>query len=86
MHSTKWIFEYFGLNFTSILKVRGKVYEAEKWNKKIKIIPTLHPAAVLYNANWKDIFEKDFEIIAKEISNLKILQQYILSSYLSKLC
>jgi uracil-DNA glycosylase family 4 len=66
-HSTKWIFEYFGLNFTSILKVRGKVYEVEKWNKKVKIIPTLHPAAVLYNANWKDIFEKDFEIIAKEI-------------------
>jgi len=66
-YSTKWIFEYFGLKFTSILKVRGKVYEAEKWNKKIKIIPTLHPAAVLYHANWKELFEKDFELIANEI-------------------
>ncbi|MEM0480688.1 MAG: type-4 uracil-DNA glycosylase [Candidatus Aenigmatarchaeota archaeon] len=68
-HSTKWIFEYFGLKFESIMKNRGKVYYSEKWNKKIKIIPTLHPAAVLYHAEWKNIFEEDFKLIAKEINS-----------------
>ena len=61
--STQWIFEYFNLTYTSITKLRGKVYTVEKWNKTIYIIPTLHPAAVLYHPRWKPMFEHDISLI-----------------------
>ena len=79
-HSTKWIFEFFGLKFQSITKNRGKVYEVEKWGKRVKIIPTYHPAAVLYNNKLKDIFESDFSLIKniiKENKNKKTILDYM---------
>lgn len=80
-YSTKFIMEYFGLNFTNILKERGNIYIVKRWNKEIYIIPTLHPAAVLYHANWKDLFEKDFEKIKEILENKKIKKQTILEYF-----
>ncbi len=68
-HSTKFIFEYFGLKFESIMKHRGKVYEVKKWDKIVKIIPTIHPASTLYHKDWRDLFDKDFYEIKKNIEN-----------------
>jgi len=68
-YSTRWIFEYFGLKFTSIMKVRGNIYIAKKWGKEVKVIPTLHPAAVLYHNQWKNLFEEDFDLIKKVLEN-----------------
>ena len=76
-YSTEWIFNYFGLKFTSIMKVRGTIYTVKKWNKEVKIIPTLHPAAVLYHKQWKEYFEKDFELI-KEVVEGKNKKKSIL--------
>ncbi|MDI9642575.1 MAG: type-4 uracil-DNA glycosylase [Archaeoglobaceae archaeon] len=64
-HSAKFIFEFFGLQFTSITKLCGKVFEVEEWNKKVKIVPLFHPAAVLYRAQLREDYEKHFRLIGE---------------------
>ncbi len=59
-HSAKTIFELFGIDFPGITRVRGKVFEVERWGKKVKVVAVYHPAAVLYRPQLKDAFEKDF--------------------------
>ncbi|RIB35596.1 MAG: uracil-DNA glycosylase [Candidatus Nanoclepta minutus] len=66
-HSSKFIFSYFGLEFTNIMNERGKIRKVRKWDKDVYIIPTLHPAAVLYHQNWRELFEKDFNTIRSVI-------------------
>ena len=82
--STQWIFDYFNLKYSSIMKVRGKVYEAEKWNKVVYIIPTLHPAAVLYHPKWKPLFEQDIALIRtilQEKPKKKNILDYLANSF-----
>ncbi|MGC9079326.1 MAG: type-4 uracil-DNA glycosylase [Nanopusillaceae archaeon] len=68
-YSTKWIFEYFGLKFDSIMKNRGKIYKVNRWGKEIKIIPTIHPASTLYHREWRTFFDDDFKLIKGIIDN-----------------
>ncbi|BFI73445.1 type-4 uracil-DNA glycosylase [Nanoarchaeota archaeon] len=71
-YSTKWIFEYFGIKFNSIMKDRGKIYKVNKWGKEVKIIPTLHPASTLYHKEWREIFDNDFKLIKSILNNNKV--------------
>lgn len=64
-HSASFIFGLFGLPFTSITKVCGRVFEVESWNKKVKILPIYHPAAVLYRPQLKEEYESHFRIIGE---------------------
>ncbi|MCS7143758.1 MAG: type-4 uracil-DNA glycosylase [Archaeoglobaceae archaeon] len=64
-HSASFIFEMFNLPFTSITKLHGKVFEVEGWDKKVKILPLYHPAAVLYRAQLREEYEKQFKIIGE---------------------
>lgn len=64
-HSASFVFELFGLPFTSITKLCGKVFEVENWNKKVKILPLYHPAAVLYRAQLREEYERQFKIISE---------------------
>ncbi|MEM2727104.1 MAG: type-4 uracil-DNA glycosylase [Archaeoglobaceae archaeon] len=64
-HSASFIFDLFGLHFTSITKLCGKVFEVEHWDKKVKILPLYHPAAVLYRAQLREEYERQFKIISE---------------------
>jgi DNA polymerase len=64
--AAKFIFELFGLEFSSISRVRGRVFEGERWGKKVRIIPIYHPAAILYRPQLRDEYEEQF----KKIGNL----------------
>ncbi len=55
----------------SIMKVRGKVFEVELFGRKRKLIPTLHPAAALYNPRLRPLLEKDFKLLEKILSGNK---------------
>ena len=44
---------------TSISQLRGKVC----LYKNFKVVPTFHPASLLYNAAYKEQFEKDFALL-----------------------
>lgn len=64
-HSASFIFDFFGLQFSSITKLSGKVFEAEKWDKKVKILPLYHPAAVLYRPQLRGEYEAHFRLVGE---------------------
>jgi uracil-DNA glycosylase family 4 len=64
-HSASFIFSLFGLNFSSITKVCGKIFEVEEWDKKVKILPLYHPAAVLYRFQLREEYERQFRLIGE---------------------
>jgi len=58
--SAKTLFNYFGLRFSSIMKVRGNPHYVQKWGKTVILFPTLHPAAALYHKEWLELIKEDF--------------------------
>ena len=65
-HSTAYIFSKFGLQFTSITEVHGKFFEAVVYGKRVKIFPSYHPAAALYNPQYKKQIIEDFKKLKQE--------------------
>jgi len=61
--AAQFIFNLFNIEFSTISKVRGKVYEAEKWGGKVRILAIYHPAAVLYRPQLREEYEKDFKTL-----------------------
>ena len=51
-----------------ITSLHGKVKEIEFLGKKIRLIPLFHPAAIIYKRSLAEEWEKDMEIVKKEIS------------------
>lgn len=64
-HSTKYIMEKAGLKFTTISDVRGKAFDGSALGSKIKIVPSFHPAAAIYNRKLRETIEDDFKMIRK---------------------
>ena len=54
-------------NQPGITSVHGKVRIIELHGKKVKLIPLFHPAAIIYNRSLLGEWEKDIEIVKKEI-------------------
>jgi uracil-DNA glycosylase family 4 len=50
-----------------ITSIHGRVRFVEISGMKIKLIPLFHPAAIIYNQNLLSSWEKDMEIVKKEI-------------------
>lgn len=50
-----------------ITSVHGKVKFVELNGTKIKLIPLFHPAAIIYKRDLTPLWEKDMEIVKKEI-------------------
>ena len=61
--ASKYIVEKFGLKFTTISKMHGKLLRVND----ITIVPMYHPAYAVYNPNNKSILLKDFEAIKNGI-------------------
>lgn len=51
-----------------ITTLHGKVREMEFEGLKIKLIPLFHPAAIIYNRKLLGEWQKDIEIVKKEIA------------------
>lgn len=63
-HSTSYIFLKAGFKETEgITKLRGKVYEANLLGLEVFVIPMFHPAAALYSLRYKDLLERDFQLL-----------------------
>ena len=50
-----------------ITKVHGKAKDMEFHGLKIKLIPLFHPAAIIYKRALLPEWEKDMEVVKKEI-------------------
>ncbi len=70
-YSTKYILKKFGKTPESISRIHGEVYHVKNLLFDMKIIPSYHPAAALYNPNMKQVIINDFKKIKKEIGDDK---------------
>ncbi|MEM2092684.1 MAG: type-4 uracil-DNA glycosylase [Candidatus Bathyarchaeia archaeon] len=67
-HSTAYLFSKAGLQFNSITQVRGKFYKSKLLNLEVTIFPTLHPAAGLYSARYKQVLIEDFKRLKEHLT------------------
>jgi uracil-DNA glycosylase, family 4 len=65
-HSTSYILNKAGINFKGITSIRGKIIKVKLFNLNFTLIPTYHPAAVLYNPQLKEELIEDFKKIKEE--------------------
>jgi DNA polymerase len=68
--SANYIFKKFGLNFESMNKEHGKVFQISNLLIQTKIIATYHPAAILRNQDLMSIAKSDWRIIKECIDKL----------------
>jgi len=54
-----------GLESRGISEIRGKIFEKDLFGMRLKIMPTFHPAASLYNPTYRNFLEIDFQMIKK---------------------
>jgi len=59
-HSMMEILELAGHRATSIMRERGKVRKVRLFGLEVLLMPTLHPAAALYNPGTRKLLEEDF--------------------------
>ena len=69
-YSTAHIFSKAGIAFKGITEARGKFYQAEVLGLAIVVFPTLHPAAGLYSAKYKQLLIEDFRLLKAKILEL----------------
>jgi len=71
-HSAIYFLSKLGYSVRGITTVRGKIYYARLWDRNVRILPTFHPAATLYNVKLKDSLSKDFNLLKMEIEQQKL--------------
>ncbi|MCX8205524.1 MAG: type-4 uracil-DNA glycosylase [Candidatus Nezhaarchaeota archaeon] len=62
--STAYVFSKAGMSFTSMSKVRGRVFQVELLGFRASLLPTYHPAAALYYPRLKQALAEDFRKLA----------------------
>ncbi len=60
-HSALTLLEKAGRREDSIMRIRGKIFKIRLFGKVRMLMPTLHPAAALYNPKLKPLLEEDFD-------------------------
>ncbi len=51
-----------------ITSIHGKIYSINFGGVEIKLIPLFHPAAIIYKRDLAPLWEKDLEIVKREVS------------------
>ena len=69
-YSTACIFAKAGLPFKGITEARGKFYQANVLGLAVTVFPTLHPAAGLYSAKYKQLLIEDFRLLKAKVLEL----------------
>ena len=67
-HSSRYILSYLSVEFDRITDIRGTVYSCSLFGHPVRLIPTLHPAAALYNPAYREALEEDFRIVGRELA------------------
>ncbi|WP_292521723.1 type-4 uracil-DNA glycosylase [Methanoculleus sp.] len=67
-HSSRHILSLLPVEFDRITEIRGTVYPAVLFGRPVRLIPTLHPAAALYNPGYREALEEDFRVIGRELA------------------
>jgi len=70
-HSTAYLFSKMNLNFYSMRRVHGQIYEAKFADWESLVMPTFHPAAALYNVNLREDIINDLRLLRRKMRQLK---------------
>lgn len=76
-HSTRLFFQLAGLNFSSIMQARGEVKRVIFSGSEFLLLPTLHPAAALYNPRLRSLIEEDFRLLGELIGEGRGLERWL---------
>ena len=71
-HSTEYMFSKAKLPFKNITDAHGRLCKTKLWGMQITFFPTFHPAAALYNGEYKKRLVEDFQLLRKEAVNMGI--------------
>jgi DNA polymerase len=66
-HATSYILSKTGFEAGSITKLHGKKWNVTLLDSQVTVLPAYHPAAALYNPNYIEELERDFQTIKNEI-------------------
>lgn len=69
-HSSRYILSFLPVEFDRITEIRGTIYPGLLFGHPVRLIPTLHPAAALYNPAYREALEEDFRTIGREITDM----------------
>jgi DNA polymerase len=67
-HSSRYLLGKVPSGFEKITEVRGRIFTAELDGGLVKIVPTFHPAAALYNPSYRTALEEDMRTAMLELS------------------
>jgi len=67
-HSSRYALSFLSVEFDRITEIRGTVYPGLLFGHPVRLIPTLHPAAALYNPAYLEALKEDFQIIGHELA------------------
>jgi uracil-DNA glycosylase family 4 len=68
-HSTSYILQKMGFETGGITGIHGKIFNGELFDLKVRVIPTFHPAAALYNPRYKEGLEVDFKVVQRQLES-----------------
>lgn len=68
-YSTTYIFSKAKLPFNGITRAHGRFYQAYILGMQVTIFPTFHPAAALYQVKYKELLQKDFQILKQHLTD-----------------
>ena len=66
----KKVFELGNQRWSGVTKMRGRVYTLSILGLKIVVIPTIHPAAALYNPSMRDILFNDLRNVKRVLDEI----------------
>ncbi len=67
-HSTRYILSKVNVEVEGITGVRGRLYKERLFDIPVRIVPTFHPAAALYNPAYLSNLEEDFQRVKDELA------------------
>lgn len=68
-HSTSYIFSKVAIPFNGITQTHGEFFEASILSMQVTIFPTFHPAAALYSGKYKELLQRDFQLLKHRFTN-----------------
>jgi uracil-DNA glycosylase len=69
-HATEFVLSHVPGSFGKITDIRGRIIQADIFGHDVRIIPTIHPAAALYNPAYREGLLEDFQTIQNELAKM----------------
>ncbi len=69
-HSARYVLSKLNVKTKGITEVRGRIYVGKLFGFTVRVMPTFHPAAALYNPEYRSALEEDFQRVKKELETL----------------